>query len=208
MTSRTPVTTLFLDIGGVLLTDGWGHESRVLAASTFDLNPEELEARHRQAVDTYELGKLTIEEYLSWVVFYEQRSFTPDQFRTFMFAQSQPYRNMINLVQWLKSRYGLKLVAVSNEARALNEHRIHKFQLEEFIDLFVSSCFVHMRKPDTDIFRLALDISQVSARQVVYIENTPMFVQLAEDLGIPSILHQDYTSTCAKLASFGLHNDE
>ena len=35
-----------------------------------------------------------------------------------------------------------------------------------------------------------------------------MFVQVAEGLGIRSILHTDYRSTCAKLASFGLQNDE
>ena len=97
---------------------------------------------------------------------------------------------------------------VSNEARELNAYRIRKFKLDGFVDAFISSCFVHLRKPDADIFRLALDIAQAPARQVVYIENTPMFVQIAEGLGIRSILHTDYRSTCAKLASFGLQNDD
>ena len=93
---------------------------------------------------------------------------------------------------------------VSNEARELNSHRIRKFKLDEFVDSFISSSFVHVRKPDVDIFRLALDIAQAPARRVVYIENTPMFVKIAEGMGIRSILHTDYKSTCAKLASFGL----
>jgi putative hydrolase of the HAD superfamily len=125
-----------------------------------------------------------------------------------MFAQSKPYPQMIELVRKLKGRYGLKIVAVSNEARELNSHRIRKFKLDGFVDFFISSCFVHLRKPDADIFRLALDIAQTPAREVVYIENTPMFVQIAEGLGIRSILHTDYRSTCAKLASFRLPNDE
>ncbi len=87
------------------------------------------------------------------------------------------------------------------------DNRIHKFKLDEFVDAFISSCFVHIRKPDADIFRLALDIAQTPARQVVYIENTPMFVEVAEGLGIPSVLHMDYKSTCANLASFGLANE-
>ena len=82
---------------------------------------------------------------------------------------------------------------VSNEARELNSYRIRKFKLDGFVDSFISSCFVHVRKPDADIFRLALDIAQAPARQVVYIENTPMFVQVAEGLGIRSILHTDYS---------------
>jgi putative hydrolase of the HAD superfamily len=204
MKKNSSITALFVDIGGVLLTDGWSHESRKLAAKAFDLNPEEMESRHNQAFDTYELDKLTLEEYLSRVVFYRKRLFTRAQFQKFMFAQSKPYPKMIELVRRLKARYGLKIVVVSNEARELNSHRIRKFKLDGFVDFFVSSCFVHLRKPDADIFRVALDTSQVPANQVVYIENLPMFVQIAEGLGIRGICHTDYKSTCAKLASFGL----
>jgi putative hydrolase of the HAD superfamily len=125
-----------------------------------------------------------------------------------MFAQSKPFPKMIELISRLKARCGLKVVMVSNAARELNWARIRKFKLEGFVDSFVSSCFVHVRKPDADIFHLALDIAQAPARKVVYIENTPMFVQIAEGLGIRSILHTDYPSTRAKLASFGLQSDE
>ncbi len=103
--------------------------------------------------------------------------------------------------------HGLKIIVLSNEARELNAYRIHKFRLDGFVDAFVSSCFVHLRKPDADIFRLALDIAQTPVRRVLYIENTAMFVQIAEGLGIRGILHTDYRSTRAKLASFGLRND-
>jgi putative hydrolase of the HAD superfamily len=204
MKKGSSIKALFVDIGGVLLTDGWGHVSRKLAAKTFNLNPEEIESRHNQIFDTYELGKLTIEEYLSRVVFYEKRPFTPAQFRKFMFAQSKPYPKIIELVHKFKARYRLKVAVVSNEARELNSYRIRKFKLDGFVDFFISSCFVHLRKPDADIFRVALDIAQVPANQVVYIENLPMFVQVAEGLKIRGICHTDYKSTCAKLSTIGL----
>ena len=204
MKKGNSIKALFVDIGGVLLTDGWDHVSRKLAAKTFKLNPQEMESRHNQIFDTYELGKFTIEEYLSRVVFYEKRPFTPAQFRKFMFSRSKPYSEMIELVHKLKARYTLKVVAVSNEARELNSYRIKKFKLDSFVDFFISSCFVHLRKPDADIFRLALDVSLSLPHQVVYIENTPMFVQIAEGLGIRGICHTDYNSTCTKLDSFGL----
>jgi putative hydrolase of the HAD superfamily len=111
---------------------------------------------------------------------------------------------MIDLVAQLKIQCGLKVAVVSNESREVNAFRIRKFKLDQFVDTFISSCFVHIRKPDVEIFRLALDIAQAPAQHVVYIENTPMFVQIAEGLGIRSILHTDYKSTCAELASFGL----
>jgi putative hydrolase of the HAD superfamily len=207
MKRNAPITCVFLDVGGVLLTDGWDHHARKRAAAHFKLEAAELEDRHHLTFDTYEEGKLTLEEYLDRVVFYQKRTFTRTQFRRFMFAQSKPYPQMIKLVARLKIRHGLKIAVVSNEARELNAHRIRRFKLDGFVDFFVSSCFVHVRKPDADIFRLALDIAQAPARQVVYIENTPMFVQIAEGLGIRSILHTDYRSTCAKLASLGLEND-
>jgi putative hydrolase of the HAD superfamily len=197
---QAPITTcLFLDIGGVLLTDGWDHRSRKRAATHFKLDWAEIEGRHRLTFETYEEGKLTLEEYLGRVVFYRERPFTRAQFRDFMYAQSKSYPEMIDMVVGLKVRHGLKIAVVSNEPRELNAHRIRKFKLGAFVDFFISSCFVHVRKPDADIFRLALDIAQVPALQVVYIENTPMFVEIAEGLGIRSILHMDYRSTCAQL---------
>ena len=207
MADAIPVTCLFLDIGGVLLTNGWDAPIRQRTASHFQLDLAELEDRHHLTFDTYEEGKITLEEYLGRVVFYQKRPFTLAQFQEFMFAQSKPYPRMIEWVRTLKAEYGLKIVVVSNEGRELNAHRIRGFNLDTLVDSFVSSCFVHLRKPDADIFRLALDIAQVRTDQVIYIENTPMFVRIAEGLGIRSILHTDYKSTRVKLLSLGLKPD-
>jgi putative hydrolase of the HAD superfamily len=198
------IKCLFVDIGGVLLSDGWDHSARALAAKKYDLNSVEMDIRHNQTFYTFEIGKITIDEYLNRAVFYEKRGFTRAEFKKFMFMQSKECPQMIDLVKKLKVKYNLKVVVVSNESRELNEYRIGKFGLAEFVDFFVSSCYVHFRKPDKDIFRLALDIAQVPVNQIIYIENTPMFVQVAEGLGIQSILHKEYESTCAQLAAFGL----
>ena len=202
----TAITCLFLDIGGVLLTDGWDHHARKRAAARFGLDWAEMEDRHHLTFGAYEEGRLTLEEYLGRVIFHQPRPFTPVQFRRFMFAQSKPHPDMIDLIVQLKVRHGLKIAVVSNEGRELNAHRIRRFKLAEVVDTFVSSCFVHTRKPDADIFRLALDLTQASARSVVYIENTEMFVQVAEGLGIRGVLHTDYRSTRAALASLGLQD--
>jgi len=205
MKKSSPITTFFLDIGGVLLTDGWDHIARKLAATSFNLDLAEFESRHHLVFETYEAGRMILDEYLTRVVFYQKRSFTRAHFRRFIFAQSKAYPEMIELIVRLKLKYGLKIAVVSNEARQLNAFRIRKFKLGNFVDCFISSGVVHLRKPDADIFRLALDITQVASQQVLYIENTPMFVQIAEDLGIRSILHTDYQSTCDQLSAFGFN---
>jgi putative hydrolase of the HAD superfamily len=204
MPDSKSITTLFLDIGGVLLTNGWDHNMRRKAAEIFDLDYEELNERHHLTFDTYEAGKLSLHEYLQRVVFYKQRSFSPQEFRDYMFSQSQPYPDMIDLVCNLKERYGLKIAAVSNEGRELTVYRIREFDLGSFIDFFISSCFVHFRKPDEDMYRIALDIAQVPPEKVVYIEDRPMFVQIAKELGIHGIVHTGYESTRAALDALGL----
>jgi putative hydrolase of the HAD superfamily len=208
MTSVVPIRTLFVDVGGVLLSDGWDHHARKRAAKEFKFEPVEMEMRHQMTFGTYEEGKLTEDEYLDHVVFFRKRPFTRAELRKFMFAQSTPYPKMIALVRQLKAKYRLKIVVVSNEARVLNDYRIQKFKLDEVVDVYISSCYVHLRKPDADIFRLALDVAHTPAQQVIYVENTPMFVTIAANLGIRSVLHTDYRSTCVKLASLGLRNGE
>jgi putative hydrolase of the HAD superfamily len=200
------VTALFLDVGGVMLTNGWDRKSREAAAKNFNLDLDELNDRHRMTFDTYESGKLSLDEYLQRSVFYTDRPFTPEQFRAFMFAQSIAYPEMIDLIKGLKARYGLKIAVVNNEGRELNEYRIRTFYLNEFVDFFISSCFVHFRKPDADIWKIALDIAQVPREEVVYIDDRPMFVQVAEGLGLKGIVHshKDVGTTRNALAALGL----
>lgn len=204
MTSSSNITALFLDIGGVLLTNGWDHKIRARAADKFGLDYDEMNERHHLTFDTYEEGKLSLDEYLDRTVFYEKRSFSQQEFKSFMYAQSQPYLEMIGLIDRLKTRHGLRIAAVSNEGRELTTYRVQQFKLSAFIDIFVSSCFVHYRKPDADIYRIALDIAQASPDQVVYIDDRAMFVDVARGLGIRGILHQDYETTQKALETIGV----
>jgi putative hydrolase of the HAD superfamily len=193
------ITHIFFDIGGVLLTNGWDHDSRKKAAEHFKLDWAELEHAHHLLFETWEIGKLTFEEYLQKAVFYKKRPFTKAAFQEFMFGESKPFPKMLALARRLKKKHKLKLVAVNNEAAELNLHRIRKFQLTESIDTFISSCYVHLRKPDREIYRLAMQIAQAEAEEIIYIENTPLFIQIAQELGIKGILHKNYEETEARL---------
>lgn len=197
------ISTLFLDIGGVVLTNGWDHTMRQKAAESFDLDYREMNERHHLMFSTYEQGKINLDEYLSRVVFHQERSFSRQDFKDFMYAQSKSRPEVIGLVRALKTRYPLRIAAISNEGRELTIYRIRKFALGDFMDFFVCSCFVHYRKPDEDIYRLALDIAQVEPENSLYIEDRPMFVEVARSLGINGIVHTDLENTRAALESFG-----
>ncbi len=204
MATSSPITALFLDIGGVLLTNGWDRHSRQAAAEKFGLDYDEMDERHHLTFNIYEEGKISLEEYLNRVIFYQDRPFTREEFKDFIFSQSQPYPEMIELVRSLRTRYRLRTAVISNEGRELTEYRIQHFALNTLIDTFISSCFVHYRKPDYDIYRIALDAAQVPPEQAVYIEDRAMFVEVAQSLGMPGILHRNYQLTRDALAALGL----
>jgi putative hydrolase of the HAD superfamily len=198
------ISCLFLDIGGVLLSNGWDYELRQRAVSHFLLNADEMEKRHGLLFVTYEEGRITLDEYLDRLVFYTKRDFTRLEFKDFMFSLSEPDKEMIAFIKKIKMQYGLKIIAVSNEARELNTYRINTFKLNEIFDFFVSSCYVHLRKPDAAIFRLAIDGAQVPVEEIVYIDNMQMFVDVAKGLNIKGIHHTDSHSTAQALADLGL----
>ncbi len=198
------ITTLFLDIGGVLLTNGWDQRVRRRVFERFGLNYDEFRGLDDAVFDAFETGKMSLEEYLERVVFHKERSFSRAEFREFMFAQSIAFPEMIALMRRVKARNGLTVVAVNNEGRELAEYRHRAFELRRIFDLRVSSWLVHLRKPDEAMYRLALDAAQARAEQVVYVDDNEMFVEVARGLGIRGVCHKDYQTTRAALGGLGL----
>ncbi len=198
------ITTLFLDIGGVLLTNGWGQTARNNTVAYFKLDKDEVNERHHLTFDTYEEGKLTLTDYLKRVIFYEERKFSENDFTKFMFNQSLPYPDTIAFFKEIKRKYNLKVIAVSNEGRELNAYRVKTFKLNELFDAFVSSSYVHLRKPDVDIFLMAGDISQTMPENSLFIDDRLMFVKVAQSLGICGIHYQGLEKVKTQLKAFGL----
>ena len=64
------ITTLFWDIGGVILTNGWDHNSRMEAAQTFGLDWEEFRERHDLSFPAFDAGQITLNQYLDRTLFY------------------------------------------------------------------------------------------------------------------------------------------
>jgi putative hydrolase of the HAD superfamily len=201
------ISTLFLDIGGVLLTNGWGSSSRKLAAEKFKLDFKDMDERHHLTFDTYEMGKLTLDQYLKRLVFYEPRDFSIEDFKAFMFEQSKPIPESINFFKELKAKHKLHVVAVNNEGRELNDYRIKTFKLDELFDAFVSSCIVKFRKPDTDIFHIACDIAHTTPEQTLMIDDRMMFVEVARSVGLHALQFTGLESIKEKINHVNfLHN--
>ena len=189
------IKALFLDVGGVLMTNGWDHLLRRQVAEKFGVEVDEMSERHHLVFDTYETGKLSFDEYLNRVVFYKPRTFTLEEYKTYIFDAVRPFPEMLEYVKSLRAKYNLKIGIVSNEGRELAEDRIQRFRLSEFVDFFVISSFVHFRKPDPDIFKLAIDVAQVAPSEIVYIENTLLLVEVAQGLGINGLHYTAFEAT-------------
>ena len=189
---------LFLDIGGVLLTNAWGHESREKAAELFDLDFKETEHLHNFIFNVYEIGKITLREYIDIVVFNKERSFTRESFLEFMFAQSVELPGMLQwLIKWKTVNRSLRIISINNEGKDLNDYRIQKFQLHRCFDAFVSSGEVGMRKPDPGIFQLAMGIAKVPPDHCFYFDDRIILAQAAARLGINAYQHIDLETTKA-----------
>jgi putative hydrolase of the HAD superfamily len=188
------IKILFFDIGGVLLTNGWGHESRHAAAEKFRLDYEEMKELHTFIFNTYESGSITLDEYLDTVVFNHPRDFPREDFKEFMFQQSVELDTLAWLKEWKKD-CGFRIISINNEGKELNDYRVKKFKLHDFFDAFVSSCEVGLQKPNPKIWNLAMGIAQVKPNQCVYFDDRIMFVRAAEKLGIRAYQHTSLEST-------------
>ena len=200
------IKVIFSDIGGVFLSNGWEHQSREKLAKQFGLDFREMEILHDFIFNTYEIGKLTLDEYLNTVIFNHERDFTKEEFKTLMFAESQALSAMLNWFKEWKRGCGFRVISINNEGRELNDYRIKKFNLHECFDAFVSSCEVGMRKPDPGIFKLAMGVAQVSPEECVYFDDRLMLAQAAQKQGIRSFHHQDFETTKKILTDLKIKN--
>lgn len=196
-----PIKLLFLDIGGVLLSDGWNHTSRMEAISHFHLEPIQFQKDHAVAFPLFENGKLTLDQYLESVIFNIERQFTKQEFADFMFAKSTQLPNFLPwLIEW-KKKNNIKIFSINNEGREFNSYRIKKFGLHQCFDAFISSCEVGFSKPDPSIFKLALGIAQEEPQHCLYFDDRAIHVAIAKQLGLQAHVHQSFEQTKTILES-------
>lgn len=198
------LTTLFFDVGGVLLTNGWDSEARARAEAHFELDPDETETRHAVVSDAFEAGRLTLDEYLDHVVFHRPREFDRAAFRRFMEHQSRPHDDTIALVTRLRRVPGLILATLNNESLALNRYRIETFGLRPLFTAFFSSCFLGVRKPDPGIFRLAVRVMQVDERACLFVDDREENVEAAREAGLPAVKYRGAEWLEKELTSRGI----
>jgi putative hydrolase of the HAD superfamily len=188
---------LFLDIGGVLLSDAWGHVARQKAAGVFSLDYTEMERLHNFIFNVYEIGSITLDEYIDIVVFNKPRDFSKQEFKEFLMTQSYELPLLEWVIQWKQNRRDVRIISINNEGKELNDHRIKTFKLHRCFDAFISSGEVGMRKPDPGIFKLALGIARVEPQQCLYFDDRPILAEAAQRAGIQAYHHSDFETTKA-----------
>ena len=183
------INALFWDVGGVLLTDAWDHDERNLASEHFLIEKSGFERRHKELVPRFEEGGMTLDEYLARTIFYQPRSFTREEFKQFMFSLSRPKPPVLEIARQLYSKHFM--ATINNESRELNQYRIENFGLIDCFHVFVTSCFVGMRKPEERIFRLALDLTQHAPDECCFIDDRPVNIEGAAKVGLRTVLMKD-----------------
>lgn len=181
------IRALFWDVGGVLLSNAWDHNERREAFARFPVDEKDFKQRHEAVVESFERGQITLDEYLDRTVFFAPRTFSREQFRDFMFTLSKPVPEVIALAQALGGSGKYLMATINNESRELNEYRVEKFGLKNIFRMFFSSCFVGSRKPGPEIYRLALDVTQIPAEQCCFIDDRAENLESPRMLGLHTI---------------------
>jgi putative hydrolase of the HAD superfamily len=190
------------DVGGVVLTNGWDRPARRRAAERFELDWDDCEERHQLVVCDFELGRMGLDDYLDQTVFYQPRPFTREDFKSFMYAQSQPYPEPLAIVAELARSGKYLLATLNNESRDLNRYRIERFRLREWFAVFFSSGFLGVSKPDQRIFQVAMEITQRSPRECLFVDDRASNVEVAQSLGMWGIQYQNATQLRSELRHF------
>ncbi len=198
------ITTLFWDIGGVILTNGWDRESRKEASAAFQLDWEEFQDRHDLSFPAFDAGQITLNQYLDRTLFYRARSFTREEFTAFMFAQSKEYPEVRAILDRVTNSGKYFVGAINNEPLELNQYRIEAFDLRRNFQVFFSSCYVGSRKPEETIFRVALEVSQRSPEQCLFIDDRSLNLESPRRLGMNTIHHQNAEQLRAELRNYGV----
>jgi putative hydrolase of the HAD superfamily len=198
------ITTIFFDIGGVLLTDGWGHDSRRAAAEKFGLDWDEYSDRHEKVAHAIEISRMTLDRYLDRAIFYRPRPFTREEFREFIFAQSQPNPDSLKVVEELAESRRYFMATLNNEILELNTYRIEKFGLRRYFPVFFSSCFLGLRKPDEAIYRMVLQVAQRTPEECLFIDDREVNLECPGELGIKTILFKEAAQLRTELAGHGV----
>ena len=204
----TKVTTLFWDNGGVILTNGWDRGSRKKAVEKFHLDWADFEDRHELMLNAFECGTASLTEYLQRTVFYRERPFTADDFKKFMFEQSQAYPEPLAFLGKLAKTRRYMMAALNNESLEINDYRIRTFHLRDYFEAFFSSCYLGVRKPDRGIYSLALKITQRDPAECVLIDDRGLNLECAREMGMHIIQFQDVAQIRGELARLGVAADE
>lgn len=202
------ISTLFFDLGGVLLTNGWDRHSRRHCVESFGLDYEEFRDRHEFVSDAFETGRMTINEYLDRTVFYRTREFTRDSFREGMVAESKPYPEALAVVEELAASGRYLLATLNNESRELNQARIDRFQLDRYFSVFFSSGFLGVKKPDQAIYRIALQMTQRDPGECVFIDDRDLNLECALTEGMHAIHYESPAGLRRALAGLGVRVQE
>ena len=198
------VSTLFWDNGGVILTNGWDRGARKKAVELFHLDWADFEDRHELMLNSFECGQTGLDEYLRRTVFYRERSFTMDEFKKFMFNQSQAYPEPLAFLGRLAKSKRYILASLNNESLEINEYRIHTFHLRDYFEVFFSSCYLGVRKPGREIYSLALKITQRDPQECVLIDDRGLNLECAREMGVHTIQFVDLDELKKDLATLGV----
>jgi len=207
----TDIRTIFWDIGGVILSNGWDRDQRERVLTPLGVDVAAYERRHEAENFYWERGRIDAETFFNRTVFHPSDSEPAKQ--DFTFSDLWPkvcgessfrYPESFDILLALKRSGQFKLETLNNESTELNEYRLDNFGLRPQFDYFICSGYVNEMKPHPDIFRAAVRISGQPASTAVFIDDKQTNIDAARYHGMQGILFESPAQLRSSLADLGI----
>ena len=202
--TMTEMPTLFFDVGGVLLTNGWDTAGRKGAAEKFGIDYHTFQTRHEMLKTAFETGKMSLDSYVARTVFHRPRDFSPEEFKQAMYDSSKLLGDTLEWVRKLAATGKYRLFTLNNESRELHERRVENFGLGKIFRGFLTSCYLGQVKPDEGIYLNALGIAACPSDRAVFIDDRELNVEPATALGLNALHFVGLDDLRARLKEFGI----
>jgi len=199
------IETLFFDVGGVLLTNGWDQNQRAEVLPKFGVDLAEYEKRHDAANYFWERGLKDARWFFDQTVFYEPRKFTFEDLWHEVEGQSRLlFPETADILGELRGLRQFRIATLNNESRELNDFRVRQFRLCDYFDFFICSGYAGEMKPGRAIYRTALEVSGAPAGETLFIDDKRENCDAACALGMHAIHFTLPAALRSSLTEFGI----
>jgi epoxide hydrolase-like predicted phosphatase len=198
------IKSIVFDVGGVLMADVPLRKIAEELSLRFSMCDEEL---HSYLYPTEHwtlltLGKISEDEYWDHFLKASQVDLDKGELKEKVRMALRPIADNVELIPQLKDKY--ELAILSNHAKEWSQFMIKEFDFFRHFHHIIFSCDVGLRKPDPQIYKLAMTKLGCEAEECLFIDDKQRNTDGAQKVGMKTIVLENASRLREELFNFGV----